>query len=562
MDNFFTEISLLIIVATALGIIARWLKQPSILAYVLAGVILGPHWLGIIKQPEFIATLSSFGIALLLFLVGLELNLVKLKAIGKPSLYLGIGQVLFTSIIGYIIIRLFGANAIAALYIAVALTFSSTIIIVKLLSEQRSLDSLHGRLAVGMLLVQDFLAILALIILAGFNQANGAALTSAILLTIFKGTVIVVIAYAASRWILPALFSRLARQDELLLLASVSWAFLFSIFASRIGLSLEIGAFLAGLSLAPLPYNLEISGKIKGLRDFFITIFFIVLGSQLVFSAIGGHYAALVILSLFVLIGNPLIVMLILRRMGYRKRTSFLVGLTVAQISEFSLILMALGFRLGHVSATDVSLVTLIGVITITISTYFITHGERLYRWLSPLLSVFELPSKIELTEAKGLTNHVVVFGYHRLGEHIVAALQKIGKSVVVVDFNPVAIKYLESQGIPCLYGDMNDLEIIEKTKINKASLVISTNSHIFDNLRLMQNLKIRGIKVPTYVTADTWHDARDLYAAGASYVIFPHYLAGVQFGNQLREMLMDPNRLLVDKTKHLTELEHRYAKA
>jgi len=496
-----------------------------------------------------------------LFLVGLELNLVKLKAIGKPSLYLGIGQVLFTSIIGYIIIRLFGANAIAALYIAVALTFSSTIIIVKLLSEQRSLDSLHGRLAVGMLLVQDFLAILALIILAGFNQANGAALTSAILLTIFKGTVIVVIAYAASRWILPALFSRLARQDELLLLASVSWAFLFSIFASRIGLSLEIGAFLAGLSLAPLPYNLEISGKIKGLRDFFITIFFIVLGSQLVFSAIGGHYAALVILSLFVLIGNPLIVMLILRRMGYRKRTSFLVGLTVAQISEFSLILMALGFRLGHVSATDVSLVTLIGVITITISTYFITHGERLYRWLSPLLSVFELPSKIELTEAKGLTNHVVVFGYHRLGEHIVAALQKIGKSVVVVDFNPVAIKYLESQGIPCLYGDMNDLEIIEKTKINKASLVISTNSHIFDNLRLMQNLKIRGIKVPTYVTADTWHDARDLYAAGASYVIFPHYLAGVQFGNQLREMLIDPNRLLVDKTKHLAELEHRYAK-
>ncbi len=562
MDNFFTEIGLIIIIATFLGITARFLRQPAILAYVLAGVILGPQVLGLIKQPEFISSLSSFGIALLLFLVGVELNLVKLKAIGKPSLILGIGQVLFTAGFGYLIIRLFNFNPITAIYIAVALTFSSTIIIVKLLSEQRSLDSLHGRLAVGMLLVQDFLAILALILLSGLTQTSNASLSQTIIITIVKGFVLFLTAIVFSRWLLPPLFNRLARSDEMLLLASISWCFLFAIFATSIGFSLEIGAFLAGLSLAALPYNFEIVSKIKHLRDFFITIFFIVLGSQLVFSSITGYTWILIILSLFVLIGNPIIVMIILGIMGYRKRTSFLIGLTVAQISEFSLILMGMGWRLGHVNAIDVSLVTIIGVITITISTYFITHGEKIYRRLSPLLTIFQKPTNLEEMAADQISNHVVVFGYHRLGEQIIATLQKLKRPVVVVDFNPIAIKYLKQQQIPCFYGDMTDLELIQKSQMHNASLIISTNSNIFDNLTFLQNLKLQNINVPFYATADTWHDVRDLYQAGTNYVIFPHYLAGIQFSLQLREMLMEKNRLLVDKEKHLAELEHRYAKA
>ncbi|MFA4937349.1 MAG: cation:proton antiporter [Patescibacteria group bacterium] len=561
MDSFFTEIGLLIIIATIFGIIARFLKQPLILAYIAAGVVLGPQALGLIKQPEFITSLSSFGIALLLFLVGVELNLVKLKAIRKPSLILGIGQVLFTAVFGYLIIRLFGFNPTTAIYIAIALTFSSTIIIVKLLSEQRTLDSLHGRLAVGMLLVQDFLAIFALIILAGLNQQSGATIPQALVGTIVKGFILVLTAIIFSRWILPPLFNRLAKSDELLLLSSISWCFLFAIFSTTIGFSLEIGAFLAGLSLATLPYNFEIVSKIKHLRDFFITIFFIVLGSQLVFSSIAGHTSALIVLSLFVLIGNPIIVMIILGIMGYRKRTSFLIGLTVAQISEFSLILMGLGWRLGHVTATDVSLVTIIGVVTITISTYFITHGEKLYRRLSPLLTIFQKQADIDEIAEDKISGHTVIFGYHRLGEHIVATLQNLKKPIVVIDFNPIAIKYLQQKKIPCFYGDMTDLELIEKSQMHNASLIISTNSNVYDNLTLIQNIKLRNINVPLYATADTWHDARDLYDAGVDYVIFPHYLAGVQFSLQLREMLMNKNRLLVDKTKHLAELEHRYSR-
>ncbi len=560
MGNFFTELGIIIIVATILVLIARFLRQPSILAYVATGVILGPVVFNFIDNPELLGSLSSFGIAFLLFLVGLELNLTKLKAVGKPSLILGIGQVVFTALFGFLILKVFGYSAITAIYIAIALTFSSTIIIVKLLTEKKALDSLHGRLAIGMLLVQDFLAIVALIFISGIGNPKF-TIGQELFITSIKTLVLLLTVFIFHRFILPAVFNRLARSDEVLLLASISWCFFLAIFSLSIGFSLEIGAFLAGLSLASLPYNLEIASKIRHLRDFFVVIFFIVLGSGLIFDTVTLNIPLLIILSLFVLIGNPLIVMVLMKLMGYRKRTGFMVGLTVAQISEFSFILVALGWRMGHLSVADVSLVTIIGITTITISTYFITYGEKLYRFFSPYLNMFQNEMAVEEKEADKLSGHTILFGYHRLGEHILPVLQKLKKPVLVIDFNPVAIEYLKKQSIPCFYGDMTDLELIEKSQMAKADLIISTNSNIFDNLTLLQNLRLRDIKVPFYGTADTWHDARDLYAAGATYVIFPHYLAGIQFGNDLQKLLMNKNRLLVDKTKHLAELEHRYAK-
>ncbi len=560
MERLFVELSVLVFLATVAGIALRGLRQPLVLAYIIAGVIAGPIGLNLISSTELIGTLSSFGIALLLFLVGIELDLVKLRAIGRPSVILGIGQVVFTALFGFIIIKGFGIATLPAIYVAVAITFSSTIIVVKLLSEQRSLDSLHGRLAIGMLLVQDFIAIIALMVLAGVSTSQQFGPLMTVAITILKGLALAGIAALASRYLLPPLFQRFARSDELLFMASISWCLFFAGIATTIGLSLEIGAFIAGLALAPLPYNLEIVGKLRGIRDFFITLFFITLGSQLAFGT-GQIQGGLVLaLSLFVLIGNPLIVMLIMGSMGYRRRTSFLVGLTVAQISEFSLILMGMGLRVGHVTANEVALVTVVGVITITISTYFINGGEYIYRRLKRYLGIFERPSSSPEDEPAVTSGHVVLFGYHRLGEQIIQTLRKLPQPVLVVDFNPIAIRHLKEDNIPCVYGDMADLEMVERLQLERAVLVISTNSDLWDNLTLLQNLKLRGITTPVYATADTWHDARDLYQAGASYVIFPHYLAGLQFGQELREMLMDKNRLLVDRVKHLAELERRYA--
>ncbi|MBU1039310.1 cation:proton antiporter [Patescibacteria group bacterium] len=561
MQNLFTDVSFIVIGASVLGLLAHFIKQPAILAYVAVGIILGPFGFELIKEPEFIHTLSTFGIALLLFMVGLELDLRKLGEIGKVSLFLGVGQVLFTAAIGFFLATLFGNGLIPSAYIAVALTFSSTIIIVKLLSEKKAVDSLYGRIAIGMLLVQDVMAIIALIILSGFNNGQGPSLVNFIFIA-GKGLALLAVVMLAYRFLVEKLFRWLAGSGELLLLSGIAWCFALAILSVWLGFSVEIGAFIAGLSLASLPYHLEMVGRVRPLRDFFITIFFVGLGSQLVFSAASSLWLPIIALSLFVLIGNPIIVMVIMGLMGYRKRTAFLVGLTVAQISEFSLILMSLGEKLGHLSIEQVSLVTIIGVITITLSSYFITYDEKLYRFLKPILRIFEKNKTNEPVDLSTgpLTNHTVVFGYHRLGEKIVATLKKLNQEILVIDFDPEVIKKTAPEKVSFIYGDMADLDILEKARIDQAKMIISTVPDVNDNLLLIKDMKKQQATAPVYLTANNWPDTKTLYEAGADYVIFPHHLSGEHFSLMLQNQLVNKNRFLVDKTKHLKELEIHYS--
>ncbi|MFA4819208.1 MAG: cation:proton antiporter [Patescibacteria group bacterium] len=562
MQPLFLDISVIIITAALLGIVAHWLKQPVILAYVAAGFILGPAMVGFLNEAEVIRNLSSLGIAFLLFLVGIELNLKKIRHIGQVSLALGVGQVVFTAALGFLIIRLFGYTVVPSIYIAIALTFSSTIIVIKLLSEQKTLESLYGRITVGMLLVQDLLAIVALILLSSFSSTGSAPNLTQLILVAIKGLSLIVFVFAAQRFILARLFEWLARSRELLLISSLAWCFLVAAAFAAIGFSMEIGAFLAGLALAELPYNLDIASRVRPLRDFFITIFFVVLGAQLVFTSSLNFFWPIIALSLFVLIGNPLIVMVIMALMGYRKRTSFLIGLAVAQISEFSLILMALGNKLGHVTSEQVALVTIIGVITITISSYLITFGDKIYRRLAPYLNWLEgktnAEAGTELTEP--LTNHTILFGYHRLGEKIANTLEALQQPVLIIDFDPTVIKRLISQGKTCLYGDMGDIDVMEKANIADAKMIISTVPDINDNLLLLKDVKKQCPNLTVYVTAETWHDTKSLYEAGADYVIFPHHLSAERFSDMLRGLIMDNNRILVDRGRHLKELELHYA--
>lgn len=559
LERLFLDISLIVIVATLLGLIARWLKQPLILGYVLAGFILGPAVLGFIDQTETIKVLSTFGIAFLLFLVGLELDLDKLKIIGRPSLLLGIGQVIFTALLGWLIIRLFGFNTLTASYIAVALTFSSTIIIVKMLSEKQALESLYGRLAVGMLLVQDFLAIFALVLLSGF--ASGQSPSTAELAFIFlKGAGLIMLSLIAGRYLLPPLFLKIAHSTELLLLSSIAWCFTLSLVAVVGGFSIEIGAFLAGLALARLPYHLEIGNRIKSLRDFFITIFFVVLGSQLALTTITTLAVPFIILSLFVLIGNPLIVMLIMRQMGYTKRTGFLVGLTVAQISEFSLILMNLGYTLGHVDKTAVALVTLVGITTITISSYLITYSDKLYNQLAAYLKWFEKTTVQErqFTYSE-LNDHIIIFGCDRLGEKLVKVISRLKLPLLVIDFDPETVRHLRTCGINCIYGDLGDNDIYQQANINKAKLIISTVPDLDDNKLLLSNVKQRQITSPVYVIANSWQETQSLYRAGADYVIFPHYLSSEHMAELIEQLFQNPDIIKQERQRQLANLREHY---
>jgi len=336
MESLFFELGLVIISAALVGVVSYFLRQPLILAYVAAGVLIGPFGFSLVHDIETIHVIAQVGIMLMLFLVGLEMNPGRLRDLGIVAFATGIGQVLFTGLIGWGIIAFFNFSLIQALYLTVAITLSSTVIAVKLIYDKRDNNALYGQVAISILLVQDIIAILALLSLTGFKAGTfdfdflhfGGVLLRGILMS---AAVILV-----ARKLLGYLYNKIATSHELLILFSLSWAFGVALLAEMVGFNIEIGAFIAGVSLASLPYTYEINAKSKILKDFFITIFFVALGAGLAFSSMGPLIPAFITLSLFVLIGNPLIVMVIMGLFGYDKRTSFFTGLSIANVSEFS----------------------------------------------------------------------------------------------------------------------------------------------------------------------------------------------------------------------------------
>jgi len=540
MQGVFLDITLMLTLAVALGIVFRALRQPEILAYMLAGIIIGPLGLFRLHEPEAMHAFSEIGITLLLFILGLELKLSELRSVGKVALITGIGQILFTSLIGFGICLLLGISPIASVYLSVALTFSSTIVIVKLLSDKKDLNSLYGKVAIGFLLVQDFVAIIALIVLAGFASGEGAALpeASTFLWLLAKAVLLFGAVVWLSQKVFPTLIHKLSNSRELLFLFAIAWAFGISALVSApwMGLSIEIGGFLAGLALANSTESFQIVSKVRSLRDFFITLFFVLLGTNLVFSSIGTIILPALLLSVFVLVGNPLIVMAIMGVMGFRKRTSFMAGLTVAQISEFSLIVTFMGLRIGHISPELVSLVTLVAMITFTLSTYAILNSNVLYDWLKPWLRFFEKKSlRDEYNhDSEKMTDHIVLVGVNRMGRRILDRLKKEKTPVLAVDFDPAVIDQLREENIPVLFGDFADPDIREKAQLDRARLLISTLPDMADNLIVIHS--VRSFDLPVIVAATQEQDIRELYDAGAHYVVMAYGMVGQMVGDLVAE--------------------------
>ena len=550
MGSIYTELTLIIVLAAGLSIFFRFLRQPPILAYILAGVILGPLGIIHLQGKEVITSLAEIGITLLLFMLGLELRFSELKSVGKVSIITGLAQILFTSVVGYSLSIFLGFSPIVSLYVSIALTFSSTIIIVKLLSDKKDLQSLYGKISVGFLLVQDFVAIVALIFLSGFTGGGPFSLLEFFTI-ILKAVVLFGWVILLSWHFLPYLINKISHSPETLFLFSIAWAFGLSALVTSplIGFSIEIGGFLAGLALANSLENYQIISRVRPLRDFFITIFFVTLGTRLLISDFSEILIPGVILSAFVLIGNPIIVMIIMGALGYRKRTGFMAGLTVAQISEFSLILMIMGNRIGHVSDQAVSLVTFVGAVTFVISTYMILNNNYLYKLLSPFLDIFERSNVREKRiTAEKIKDHVVLIGVRRMGESILEALKKDEKTkIVAVDFNPDIVEALKEDGVISFYGDIADEEIQELAQIDKAKLIISTVSDLEDNLLLLKSIKNLKKKPKVVLLALEKHEARELYKEGADYVVIPH-IAG---GHHLAKILVEENHMeLIEKYK------------
>lgn len=523
----FSSISILLVMAAVFGVLAKMIKQPLLVGYLLAGGV--ASYFGFFSGGEF-ESLGKIGVALLLFLVGLEIDLKEIPTIGKVVLITGLGQIGFTSLFGFLISRGLGYPVVTSLYIAVALTFSSTIIIIKLLSEKRDLDSLYGKISVGFLLVQDLVAVLILMFLAGFRTGNVSVLSTLFILV--KAMGLFALTWYLSKKILPTIFEKIVgHSHELLFVVSIAWALGVSAFVGGpLGFSFEIGGFLAGLSLSNISEHLGVANKTRPLRDFFLTIFFLSLGSQLVIGDIGSVIVPALIFSAFVLIGNPIIVMSLLGMLGYKKRTSFLASVTVAQISEFSFILMAMGLTLGHVQGSVVSTIILVGAITMTISTYLITGAEKIYPKIKAWLSVFEKHNISEgayLQSEENLENHIVLVGCDRTGKRLLPFFKNKGHNLLVVDHDPNVFKRLSADKIKVILGDATDMEILHLLNIKKAKMLICTVSSISQNLSILEYVKFIKSNATFIGSAQTREDAMRLYEKGADFVLVPEVLAG-----------------------------------
>jgi Kef-type K+ transport system membrane component KefB len=531
----FAEVALLLAMAAGIGLVGLLLRQPLIVSFIAVGLVAGPSALDVVRSNDQIDLLSELGIAVLLFLVGIKLDVKLIRSLGAVSVMTGLGQVAFTAFFGYLIGLALGLGHVTSLYVAVALTFSSTIIIVKLLSDKREIDALHGQIALGFLIVQDLVVVLAMILLSaigvgtpGDGHGGGSlvwALASGIAL--IAGVIVFV------RYLADPLTERLARAPELLVIFAIALAAMFAAIGDAVGLGKEVGGLMAGVALASTPYRETIAARLAPLRDFLLLFFFIALGATLDLSLLGAHVTGAIVFSLFVLIGNPLIVLAIMGAMGYRKRTGFLAGLTVAQISEFSLIFIAMGVSLGHVREDALGLVTMVGLVTIAASTYMITYSHQLYAWCEPLLGGFERkgtprePSEAGAHQSDAYA--VIVFGLGRFGTALGLRLKKRGIRVLGVDFNPLAVRRWRDLGLDTEFGDATDPEFVTELPLAGAAWIVSTVpihptglSHEDTRRTLIQLTRTAGFTGRVAVASHSASDTQVMLSAGADMVLEP----------------------------------------
>jgi Kef-type K+ transport system membrane component KefB len=538
-ENPFYELTFILLFAAILGSVGQFLRQPLIVVFIALGVLVGPSVMDIVKSKESIDLLAHIGIAILLFIVGLKLDLRIIKSVGKVALLTGLGQVLFTSLVGYFIGRMLGFESLHSFYIALALTFSSTIIIVKLLSDKKEIDSLHGQIAVGFLIVQDVVVIIAMIVLATMGERGEGSVTSGIIKTVISGIGLIAVTFIMMRYIIPWLSHFLAKSLELLSLFAIAWCVAMTSASELIGFSGEVGAFLAGVSLASSDFKEAISIRLVSLRDFLLLFYFVSLGSNLDLSVIGQQVPSAVVFSLFVLIGNPLIVLIIMGLLGYRKRTALLAGFTVAQISEFSLIFAGMGLAIGHITDEVLGLITLVGLITIGLSTYLILYSHPIYKFLSPALGIFQRkdPYMESTIDFDGKTEFgVVIFGVGRFGKRVVDMLDQHPElDYVGVDIDPEVVKEFQKKGKRMIYGDIKDPDILDLVPYHKAKCAISTVPDKDHSLNLIRTLRRNGYKGKIYLTArdeELEEELNTCELCNDFEVLMPYQMAATNFYN------------------------------
>ena len=546
MDNIFIQLAIILGLSSLLGFVVVRFKLPLLIAYLIGGLLIASTAIFDPRASNVLHFFPEIGIAFVLFLVGMELDLREIKSLGKPILTAGLLQIFITTITGSNIARLLGFGAMESWYLGVGLSFSSTILVVKLLIDKKDAGALYGKLAVGILLLEDLLAVVLLVLLTVSTSVLGLGIQQSfpVLAIFLKALLLFGIAAVSSQLVLSKIFTAVSKQSELLFITALAWCFIYISFALSLGFSVVIGAFLAGVALANSPFHFQIQGKVRPLREFFVTLFFVYLGTQVDFGEIQKVYPLMLLFTGYTLLIKPTIFLLLLGMFGFRKHTMFQAALSLTHISEFSLILLLVGFQLGVVTQSALTVVALSAVLSMIIASVMISNSNRLYKHLSFLLKFFERKNfkhfMEKSSEVTNMSGHVVIIGGRKVGGEIVKLLKREHIPQIVLDFNPVQVEALMKEKIPVLYGDMGDPEVLDGLNLENSRMVISTSASIEDNKLLLEELSLRRINIPVIVRAESVDEAKELYEIGADFVIVPEILAGDFLVEKLKDHMGD----------------------
>lgn len=534
MHELIRDITLCILFAWMLGLLAHFSRQPLILAYLIAGFCIGPFGAGWVKSQESISVISELGLIFMLFMIGLEIDLKKIVRAGKVILFAAGGQLLGGCLLGglfFVGIGLsLGGGHFDAVYLCVACALSSTVIIVKVLYEKRELDTLPGRITLGVLVLQDIFAILFLAVQPSLANLE----VSVILLSIGRVAVLVAAALLVSRYVLPRLFHQIARRPELILLGALAWCFLVAETAERLSLSREMGALIAGVSLSTFPYALDVTAKVTTLRDFFITLFFVALGMTIPVPGLSVIGLALMIAA-FTVVSRLVTTFTPLYLMKQGLRASLLPALNLAQISEFSLVVIQTGIADHHIAAETANAASFAFVVLAVLSTFAMSRSDEITRWaIGPLkrIGLKDLDHGNGHAEeghegGHGEARRIVILGFFRAASALLAEIERqapvLLEQITVVDFNPNVYQTLLSRGLHVIYGDISSADTLLHAGVGKSEMIIlSVPDSLLQgasNEKLVRHVRALNPTALIVATADLLADVGELYAAGASYV-------------------------------------------
>ena len=546
IEVFTADLALNIVTATILSFLARKTKQPTIVAYIFTGLVLGPVMFDLIVESEMTHLMSELGLGFLLFLLGIEMNLKEIEDLLKPIANIAIWQTVLQTAVAFIVPFLLGFTLIETVVIALCTVFGATPVIVKLLTDKDEISTLSGKLDVGVLILQDIYLVIILALfsaesLTSFGQIGFQLVKIFSLIALVGG-----LSYFSAQHFLPRLFKEIADNKHAFFIHGIAWAFLFISLALALDLSVEVGAFLAGLGLGQMPYRNELKERVRPLTNFFIVIFFSSIALTLETSNLYAYWREAVIASVILVIGNFMIMFYLINRLGFDAETSFLGSINMTQVSEFSLVVGGLAVTQGYVGNDILGYISLMALMTMTSSTYLINYNKQIYEKVRPYLERFDSESNYNVSK---LNNHAVVIGYDDLSRSLIDELENFYEDVVVVDRNPENVEKLSNLDLEYIYGSIDHGEVRKSSGLKNAEIVISTAPDLNTNKQILRSCSEECTKI---LKARNFEEASELYDLGAHYVIIKNTLSGDKLGEQLKLYFEDRDLFLEEvKQEH-----------